>query len=90
MGIGMLSVSFWGAEIINSTGWLMWSDQSAMQLQANAFGWADEGPLALIWLSPFPTAYPIINLLVSIIALLMMTGVFVLIGQSAFKKREIH
>ena len=89
MGVATMSVSFWGSEIINSASWLVWTDQSLLQEQASAFGWDGEGPLWLIWLSPFPTVYPLANFGISVFVLLLLTGIFVLIGQSAFKRREI-
>ncbi|MDP6906894.1 MAG: ABC transporter permease subunit [Candidatus Thalassarchaeaceae archaeon] len=90
MGLATMSVSFWGCEIINSTSWLVWSDQLLLQQQAEAFGWAAEGPLWLIWLSPFPTIYPLVNFALSIIVLILLTAVFVLIGQRSFKRRELN
>lgn len=89
LGIASLSVSFWGAEIINSTAWLVWDDHALLAQQAEAFGWIGEAALFSVWLSPFPTVYPLVNLAVSIVVLLVLTALFVLIGQSSFKKREI-
>ncbi len=90
MGVATMSVSFWGSEIINSTSWLVWTDQTLLQQQASAFGWEGEGPLWLIWLSPFPTIYPLANFAISLFVLLLLTAIFVLIGQSSFKRREIN
>jgi ABC-type transport system involved in multi-copper enzyme maturation permease subunit len=90
MGLATLSVSFWGSEIINSTAWLVWSDHADMTQQAEMLGWVGDVALWQVWLSPFPTTYPIVNLFISIIVLLLLTGLFVLVGQRAFKKREIE
>lgn len=89
MGIASLSVSFWGSEIINSVAWLVWSDHAAMSQQAEALGWVGDVALWQVWLSPFPTTLAIVNLVVSMLVLVMITGLFVLIGQRSFKKREL-
>jgi hypothetical protein len=61
-----------------------------MTQQAEMLGWVGDVALWQVWLSPFPTTYPIVNLFISIIVLLLLTGLFVLVGQRAFKKREIE
>ena len=86
MGIASMSISFWGAEIINSTAWLVWGDYAMMSGQSLAVDIA----LWTVWYSPFPTTSPLINLVISIIVLLLITGLFVLVGQSSFKKRELN
>ena len=86
MGIASMSISFWGAEIINSTAWLVWGDFAMMSGQSLAVDIA----LWTVWYSPFPTTSPLINLVISIIVLLLITGMFVLVGQSSFKKRELN
>ena len=86
MGIASMSISFWGAEIINSTAWLVWGDYAMMSGQSLAVDIA----LWTVWYSPFPTTSPLINLVISIIVLLLITGMFVLVGQSSFKKRELN
>jgi ABC-type transport system involved in multi-copper enzyme maturation permease subunit len=86
MGIASMSISFWGAEIINSTAWLVWGDYAMMSGQSLAVDIA----LWTVWYSPFPTTSPLINLVISIIVLLLITGLFVLMGQSSFKKRELN
>ena len=90
MGIASLSVSFWGAEIINSTGWLVWGDFALMSGQAQSIGFFAEIALWTVWYAPFPTTTPLLNLVLSIVVLLMIVGMFVLIGQSSFKKRELN
>jgi hypothetical protein len=90
MGIASLSVSFWGAEIINSTGWLVWGDYALMSGQAQSIGFFAEIALWTVWFDPFPTTTPILNLVISIVVLLMIVAMFVLIGQSSFKKRELN
>jgi len=86
MGIASMSISFWGAEIINSTAWLVWGDYAMMSGQSLAVDIA----LWTVWYSPFPTTSPLINMVISIIVLLLITGLFVLMGQSSFKKRELN
>ena len=86
MGIASMSISFWGAEIINSTAWLVWGDFAQMTGQYLALDIA----LWTVWYSPFPTSSPLINLVISIVVLLLITGLFVLMGQSSFKKRELN
>ena len=86
MGIASMSISFWGAEIINSTAWLVWGDFAQMTGQFLALDIA----LWTVWYSPFPTSSPLINLVISIVVLLLITGLFVLMGQSSFKKRELN
>ncbi len=86
MGIASMSISFWGAEIINSTAWLVWGDYAAMSGQSLAVDIA----LWTVWYSPFPTTSPLVNLIISIVVLLLITGMFVLVGQSSFKKRELN
>ncbi len=86
MGIASMSISFWGAEIINSTAWLVWGDYAAMSGQSLAVDIA----LWTVWYSPFPTTSPLVNLIISIVVLLLITGLFVLVGQSSFKKRELN
>ena len=86
MGIASMSISFWGAEIINSTAWLVWGDYAAMSGQSLAVDIA----LWTVWYSPFPTTSPLVNLIISIVVLLLITGLFVLMGQSSFKKRELN
>ena len=90
MGIASLSVSFWGAEIINSTGWLVWGDYALMSGQAQSIGFFAEIALWTVWFDPFPTTTPLLNLVISIVVLLMIVAMFVLIGQSSFKKRELN
>ncbi len=90
MGIASLSVSFWGAEIINSTGWLVWDDYALMYGQAESIGFFAEIALWTVWFDPFPTTTPLLNLVISIVVLLMIVAMFVLIGQSSFKKRELN
>ena len=90
MGIASLSVSFWGAEIINSTGWLVWGDYALMSGQAQSIGFFAEIALWTVWYNPFPTTTPLLNLALSIVVLLMIVAMFVLIGQSSFKKRELN
>ena len=90
MGIASLSVSFWGAEIINSTGWLVWGDYALMSGQAQSIGFFAEIALWTVWFDPFPTTTPLINMVISIVVLLMIVAMFVLIGQSSFKKRELN
>ena len=90
MGIASLSVSFWGAEIINSTGWLVWGDYALMSGQAQSIGFFAEIALWTVWYDPFPTTTPLLNLVMSIVVLLMIVAMFVLIGQSSFKKRELN
>ncbi|MCS5536197.1 MAG: ABC transporter permease [Candidatus Poseidoniales archaeon] len=90
MGIASLSVSFWGAEIINSTGWLVWDDYALMYGQAQSIGFFAEIALWTVWFDPFPTTTPLLNLVISIVVLLMIVAMFVLIGQSSFKKRELN
>ena len=86
MGIASMSISFWGAEIINSTAWLVWGDYAMISGQSLAVDIA----LWTVWYSPFPTTSPLINMVISIIVLLLITGLFVLMGQSSFKKRELN
>ena len=86
MGIASMSISFWGSEIINSTAWLVWGDYAMMSGQSLAVDIA----LWTVWYSPFPTTSPLLNLVISIIVLLLITGLFVLMGQSSFKKRELN
>ena len=86
MGVASMSISFWGAEIINSTAWLVWGDFAQMTGQYLALDIA----LWTVWYSPFPTSSPLINLVISIVVLLLITGLFVLMGQSSFKKRELN
>ena len=86
MGIASMSISFWGSEIINSTAWIIWGDYAMMSGQSLAVDIA----LWTVWYSPFPTNSPLINMVVSIVVLLIITGLFVLIGQSSFKKRELN
>jgi|GEM_PF-53010 len=88
-GISLLSVSFWGSEIVNSTAWLVWDDSAQMSEQAEAFGWLGEVALGAVWLDPFPTAYPLVNLILSVTVLLGATLLFIWIGQAFFKRREI-
>ena len=90
MGIASLSVSFWGAEIINSTGWLVWGDYALMSGQAQSIGFFAEIALWTVWYAPFPTTAPLLNLVLSIVVLFMIVAMFVLIGQSSFKKRELN
>ena len=90
MGIASLSVSFWGAEIINSTGWLVWGDYALMSGQAQSIGFFAEIALWTVWFNPFPTTTPLLNMVISIVVLLMIVTMFVLIGQSSFKKRELN
>ena len=90
MGIASLSVSFWGAEIINSTGWLVWGDYALMSGQAQSIGFFAEIALWTVWFDPFPTTTPLLNMVISIVVLLMIVAMFVLIGQSSFKKRELN
>ena len=90
MGIASLSVSFWGAEIINSTGWLVWGDYALMSGQAQSIGFFAEIALWTVWFNPFPTTTPLLNMVISIVVLLMIVSMFVLIGQSSFKKRELN
>ena len=90
MGIASLSVSFWGAEIINSTGWLVWGDYALMSGQAQSIGFFAEIALWTVWFNPFPTTTPLLNMVISIVVLLMIVAMFVLIGQSSFKKRELN
>jgi len=90
MGLASLSVSFWGAEIINSTGWLVWGDYELMTGQAQSIGFFAEIALWTVWYNPFPTTTPLLNMVISIVVLLMLVGMFVLIGQSSFKKRELN
>ena len=90
MGIASLSVSFWGAEIINSTGWLVWGDYALMSGQAQSIGFFAEIALWTVWYAPFPTTTPLLNLVLSIVVLFMIVAMFVLIGQSSFKKRELN
>ena len=90
MGIASLSVSFWGAEIINSTGWLVWGDYALMSGQAESIGFFAEIALWTVWFNPFPTTTPLLNMVISIVVLLMIVSMFVLIGQSSFKKRELN
>ena len=90
MGIASLSVSFWGSEIINSTGWLVWGDYALMSGQAQSIGFFAEIALWTVWYDPFPTTTPLLNLVLSIVVLLMIVTMFVLIGQSSFKKRELN
>ena len=91
-----MSVSFWCTEIINSTAWLVWGDYDYMygltKLPAWSFGDFNPGEFALwgIWGTPFPTTNPLLNMVVSIFILLIITVLAVLIGQSMFKKRELH
>ncbi|HJM41587.1 MAG TPA: ABC transporter permease [Candidatus Thalassarchaeaceae archaeon] len=86
MGIASMSISFWGSEIINSTAWIIWGDYAMMSGQSLAVDIA----LWTVWYSPFPTTSPLLNLVISIVVLLLITGLFVLIGQSSFKKRELN
>jgi len=86
MGIASMSISFWGSEIINSTAWLVWGDYAAMSGQSIAVDIA----LWTVWYSPFPTTSPLLNMVISIVVLIIITGLFVLIGQSSFKKRELN
>ena len=86
MGIASLSISFWGSEIINSTAWLVWGDYAMMSGQSLAVDIA----LWTVWYSPFPTTSPLVNMVISIVVLIIITGLFVLIGQSSFKKRELN
>ena len=86
MGIASMSISFWGSEIINSTAWIIWGDYAMMSGQSLAVDIA----LWTVWYSPFPTTTPLLNLVISIVVLLLITGLFVLIGQSSFKKRELN
>jgi ABC-type transport system involved in multi-copper enzyme maturation permease subunit len=88
-GISLLSVSFWGSEIVNATAWLVWDDSAQMSEQAEAFGWLGEVALGAVWLDPFPTAYPLVNLILSVTVLLGATLLFIWIGQAFFKRREI-
>ena len=90
MGIASLSVSFWGAEIINSTGWLVWGDYALMSGQAQSIGFFAEIALWTVWFNPFPTTAPLLNMVISIVVLLMIVVMFVLVGQSSFKKRELN
>ena len=86
MGIASLSISFWGSEIINSTAWLVWGDYAMMSGQSLAVDIA----LWTVWYSPFPTTSPLVNMIISIVVLIIISGLFVLIGQSSFKKRELN
>ncbi|CAI8329816.1 MAG: Uncharacterised protein [Marine Group II euryarchaeote MED-G33] len=86
MGIASLSISFWGSEIINSTAWLVWGDFAMMSGQSLAVDIA----LWTVWYSPFPTTSPLVNMIISIVVLIIISGLFVLIGQSSFKKRELN
>ena len=86
MGIASLSISFWGSEIINSTAWLVWGDFAMMSGQSLAVDIA----LWTVWYSPFPTTSPLLNLVISIVVLLIITGLFIMIGQSSFKNRELN
>ena len=86
MGIASLSISFWGSEIINSTAWLVWGDFAMMSGQSLAVDIA----LWTVWYSPFPTTSPLVNMVISIVVLIIISGLFVLIGQSSFKKRELN
>lgn len=88
-GISLLSVSYWGSEIVNATAWLVWNDSAEMSEQAEAFGWLGDVALGAIWLEPFPTVYPLVNLILSVVMLLGITLLFIFIGQAFFKRREI-
>ena len=90
MGIASLSISFWGAEIINATGWLVWGDYAMMSGQAESIGFFAEMALWTVWYEPFPTSSALVNLVISMVVLLVITAMFVLIGQSSFKKRELN
>ncbi len=90
-----LSVVSWSSEIINSTAWVIWGDYTYMFGQAEildsvAFGGVAEIALWSVWSTPFPTTTPLLNLVVSMFVLLMVAALFVLVGQSSFKKRELN
>jgi len=90
MGIASLSISFWGSEIINSIGWLVWGDYTMMSHMAESIGFFAEMALWTVWYQPFPTSSPLVNMVISIVLLFMIIGMFVLLGQSSFKKRELN
>ncbi len=90
MGIASLSISFWGSEILNSIGWLVWSDYALMSGMAQSIGFGAEIALWTVWYQPFPSTSPLLNMVLSIVVLLIVIAMFVLIGQSSFKKRELN
>ena len=90
LGIATLSISFWGGEVINSIGWVVWNDYNFMFGQALIVDPFAQVALWTVWYSPFPTTTPLLNLVVSIVALLVISLIFVLIGQSTFKQRELN
>ena len=90
MGIASLSVSFWGSEILNSIGWLVWSDYTMMSGMAQSIGFGAEIALWTVWYQPFPSTSPLLNMVLSIVVLFVVIAMFVLIGQSSFKKRELN
>ena len=91
-----MSVSFWCTEIINSTAWLVWGDWDMLygmtKLPAWSIGDFNPGEVALwgIWGTPFPTTNPLVNMVISVFILLLVAALGILIGQSMFKKRELH
>jgi len=91
-----MSVSFWCTEIINSTAWLVWGDRDMLygmtKLPAWSIGDFNPGEVALwgVWGTPFPTTNPLANMVISIFILLLIAALGILIGQSMFKKRELH
>ena len=85
-----MSISFWGTEIINSTAWLVWGDYAYMNGQAMLVGPFAEISLWAVWGTPFPTTSPLVNLIISLVVLTFVSALFVLMGQSAFKKRELN
>ncbi len=90
LGIATLSISFWGGEVINSIGWVVWNDYDFMYGQALIVDPFAQLALWTVWYSPFPTTNPLLNLVISIIALLVISLIFILIGQSTFKQRELN
>jgi ABC-type transport system involved in multi-copper enzyme maturation permease subunit len=85
-----MSISFWGTEIINSTAWMVWGDYAYMNGQALLVGPYAEISLWAVWGTPFPTTSPVANFIISILVLTFVSALFVLMGQSAFKKRELN